>query len=76
MSSTYKLLTDFIPKIERAVYGKWMPEHQTGDGSPEQPYEMPYVEYGREINALEDAIYQFINEHPEYELNNSNFALE
>ena len=37
---------------------------------------MPYVEYGREINALEDAIYQFINDHPEYELNNYNDILK
>lgn len=76
MSNTYKLLTDYIPQIERAVYGKWMPDHQTGDGSPDHPYQMPYVEYGRKINALEDAIYQFINDHPEYELNNYNDILK
>ena len=46
------------------------------NGSPDHPYQMPYVEYGREINALEDAIYQFINEHLEYELNNYNDILK
>lgn len=31
---------------------------------------MPYVEYRREIADLEQVIYQFVDEHPEYGLNN------
>lgn len=70
MSDTYKRITEFILKIEDGSYGKWMPECQTGDGTHEKPYQMPYVEYRREIVDLEEVIYQFVDEHPEYGLNN------
>ena len=70
MSDTYKRITEFILKIEDGSYGKWMPEFQTGDGMLENPYQMPYVEYRREIADLEQVIYQFVDEHPEYGLNN------
>ncbi|MDD6695913.1 MAG: DUF6508 domain-containing protein [Firmicutes bacterium] len=70
MSDTYKRITEFILKIEDGSYGKWMPEFQTGDGTLENPYQMPYVEYRREIADLEQVIYQFVDEHPEYGLNN------
>lgn len=70
MSDTYKRITEFILKIEDGSYGKWMPEFQTGDGTHENPYQMPYVEYRREIVDLEKVIYQFVDEHPEYGLNN------
>lgn len=54
----YKLLTDYIPRLQNVEYGKWYPEKQTGDGTLEKPFQMPHVEYPEVIYALERDIYR------------------
>ena len=47
-----------------------LPEQQTGDGSLENPYQMPYRVYSYEVEAFVKEVYAFEEEHPEYSLNN------
>lgn len=72
----YRVLTDFIPKLQNIEYGKVQPETQTGDGSMERPFTMPYVVYTDVVNDFVKAVYHFEKEHPEYGLNRYKNILE
>lgn len=76
MAEVYKALTDFLPKIKDIDYGKWYPEKQTGDGSLERPFQMPFVVYADVVEELTKEVYHFEEEHPEYGLNRYNQILE
>lgn len=76
MSELYKELTDYLPRIKETEFGKWYPEKQTGDGSLERPYQMPFVVYADVIERLIEDVYRFEMEHPEYELNRYHQILE
>lgn len=65
----YQLLTDYIPKLQGIESGKWYPERQAGDGTIENPFQMPYVVYPDVIYELEKDIYLFEKRNPQYELN-------
>lgn len=65
----YESLVSFIPRLQGIEYGKVQPEHQTGDGSLERPYQMPYYTYANVVYELEEEIYKFEREHPEFCLN-------
>ena len=69
MSKVYQALTDYLPRIENIKYGKWYPETQTGDGSMERPFQMPFVVYDEIVEGLIEEVYKFEKEHPEYGLN-------
>ena len=64
----YKLLTDYIPKLQGIDSGKWYPERQIGDGTIEKPFQMPHVVYPEVIYRLEDDIYFFEKKNPQYQL--------
>lgn len=72
----YEYLTEYIPLIQEIEFGKWYPEEQTGDGSLEHPFQMPFVVYADVIERLTEDVYRFENEHPEYGLNRYNQILE
>ena len=42
----------------------------------DDPIEMPYVNYGTTVADVEQAIYDFVDEHPEYELTHYRDILE
>lgn len=42
----------------------------------DDPIQMPYVNYGRLVIGVEQAVYAFMNEHPEFELNRYGDILE
>ena len=42
---------------------------RVNDGTPEHPIRMPFVDYSRLVREVEDAIYDFGQNHPEYGLN-------
>lgn len=65
----YSELVSYIPKLEGIEYGKVYPEVQTGDGSMEHPFQIPYMEYTDVVKEFEKAVYKFEEEYPEYELN-------
>ena len=64
----FRPLTDYIPKLQGIDYGKWYPEEQTGDGTIEKPFQMPYVVYPDVIYELEKDVYLFEKRNPQYEL--------
>lgn len=76
MSGLYKDLTDYLPRIKDIEFGKWYPEKQTGDGSLERPFQMPFVVYDGVVEGLIKAVYRFEEEHPEYGLNRYHQILE
>ena len=75
MVGVYKSLTDFLPMFEEDKIGDWMIDC-VNDGTPEHPIQMPFVNYSRLIRAVEDAIYNFEQMHPEYGLNHYSSILE
>ena len=68
MVGVYKSLTDFLLMLEEDKIGDWAIDRVNG-GTPEHPIQMPFVNYSRLIREVEDAIYDFEQNHPEYELN-------
>ena len=64
----FKKLTDYIPKLEKIEYGKVFPEKQTGDGSLERPFQMPYMVYADVVCELEEDVYRFERGNPQYGL--------
>lgn len=76
MAEVYKGLTDYLPRIKDIEFGKWYPEKQTGDGSMERPFQMPFVVYDDIVEGLIREVYHFEKEHPEYGLNRYNEILE
>lgn len=76
MAEVYKTLTDFLPQIKDIDYGKWYPEKQTGDGSMERPFQMPFVVYTDVVEQFIKEVYRFEEKHPEYGLNRYHQILE
>lgn len=72
----YEYLTDYISKINDIEYGKWYPEKQTGDGTLEHPFQMPFIIYNDIVDGLVREVYRFEKEHPEYDLNRYHKILE
>lgn len=65
-----------MPAIEKAEeYGNWVVD-QESKGTMDDPIHMPYVNYGTTVMDIEQAIYAFVDEHPEYELNRYSDILE
>ena len=66
---TYSSLISFIPRLKGKQYGEVYPKEQTGDGSIENPYQMPYFVYSNVVNEFVEEIHKFDKEHPEFQLN-------
>lgn len=71
----FQELTGFIERLDSEEYGNWVIDKEN-DGSPEHPIQTPYVNYGREAIAFENAVYKFVDEHPEYDMKNYREILE
>lgn len=72
----FENLTKHLPAIEKAEeYGNWVVD-QESKGTMDDPIHMPYVNYGTTVMDIEQAIYAFVDEHPEYELNRYSDVLE
>lgn len=68
MAEVYKKLTKYIPLIEGDNLGEWIVDREN-DGTREHPIHFPYVLYSEMVINLEQDIYGFEHEHPEYGLN-------
>lgn len=64
----YQTLTNYLPEIESDGFGKWIVD-KDNDGTPENPIQMPYVEYSQVVRRFIHDIYSFQENHPEYGLN-------
>ena len=65
----YDSLVSFLPRLKEIKYGEVYPKRQLGDGTIENPYIMPFYAYATVVHEFEDAVYTFVDEHPEFQLN-------
>lgn len=65
----YNELIAFIPRLRGKEYAERYPKQQSGEGSIERPFQMPYYEYADVVCEFEKEVYQFEEEHPEFQLN-------
>lgn len=72
----YENLTKHLVMLADSEYGEWGPKEQTGDGSMEHPFQMPFVVYDEIVEGLINEVYRFEEEHPEYGLNRYHEILE
>lgn len=69
-------LTKHLPAIEKAErFGNWVVDRES-KGTMDDPIQMPYVDYETTVTNVEQAIYDFADEHPEYELTHYRDILE
>lgn len=71
----YERLTALLPRLQSEAYGEWVIDTEN-DGSHEHPIQFPYVGYGPAVKDLMVAIYQFVDEHKEMQLNRYSDILE
>lgn len=71
----YESLTQLIPKLCEDEYGTWVIDRES-KGTMDDPIHMPFVGYSRAVVKLEQAIYAFVDEHPDYQLTKYSEILE
>ena len=72
----FESLTKHLPAIENAEgFGNWVVDRES-KGTMDDPIKMPYVNSGTTVADVEQAIYDFVDEHPEYELTHYHDILE
>lgn len=72
----FESLTKHLPAIENAEgFGNWAVDRES-KGTMNDPIRMPYVNYGTTVADVEQAIYDFVDKHPEYELTHYSDILE
>lgn len=72
----FESLTKHLPAIENAEgFGNWVVDRES-KGTMDDLIKMPYVNYGTTVADVEQAIYNFVDEHPEYELTHYRDILE
>ncbi|NPD30383.1 hypothetical protein HLV37_00565 [Eggerthellaceae bacterium zg-1084] len=72
----FESLTKYLPAIEKAEgFGDWVVDRES-KGTMNDPIKMPYVNYGTVVTDVEQAIYDFMDGHPEYELTHYRDILE
>ena len=65
----YDELISFIPRLKGITYSERYPKEQVGDGSVENPYQMPYYIYSDVVREFENTVYEFEEKHSEFCLN-------
>ena len=72
----YESLTRYLPALKDAEqFGTWVFD-RNNDGTMEHPIQMPYVDFGDLASSIEQAIYAFMENHPDFELNRYHDILE
>lgn len=72
----FESLTKHLTAIENAEgFGNWVVDRES-KGTMNDPIKMPYVNYGATVADVEQAIYDFVDEHLEYELTHYHDILE
>lgn len=72
----FENLTRHLSAIEDAEgFGSWVVDRES-KGTMDEPIKMSYVNYGTTVTDVERAIYDFVDEHPEYELTHYRDILE
>lgn len=63
----YESLTTLIPVLATDNFGEWIIDKEN-DGTPDPPIQWPFVNYGEAVRKLEEEIYRFDEEYPEFGL--------
>ena len=72
----FESLAEHLSAIENAEeFGEWIVDRESR-GTIDDPIQMPYVNYGTTVADVEQAIYDFVDKHPEYELTHYHDILE
>ena len=72
----YESLTCFLPQLnETQEYGEWIIDLEH-EGTLDDPKQFPFVNYGELADAIVQAIYAFVDAHPDYGLNDYQGILE
>lgn len=71
----FEELVGLIDKIKDDSIGEWIVDKEN-DGTLEHPIQMPFVVYSRVVRQFERVVYNFEEEHPEFELNQYGSILE
>ena len=71
----FEELVGLIDKIKDDSIGGWIVDKEN-DGTLEHPIQMPFVVYSRVVRQFERVVYNFEEEHPEFELNQYGSILE
>lgn len=74
-TSLYEGITCYIDKLKSDSIGEWVTDKEN-DGSREHPIQMPFVGYSSVVRSFEKAVYEFEENHPEFNLNKYGEILE
>ena len=73
--SKFDSLLELIEPLSKGLHGRWIADggHK---GTLDDPIPMPYCLYSEDIHKLADAVYEFVENNPEYELKSYQRLLE
>lgn len=75
-SECFAGLTQYISNLsDTESYGEWAFDSRN-DGSSDHPNQIPFVNFRELVRAFVDEVYQLLESHPEYQLQNYNDILE
>jgi hypothetical protein len=75
MANRFEILTKYIPQLAEAEYGNWIIDRES-KGTPENPIQMPFVNYSDFINAFLQDVYKCIDDNEDMKLNHYGEILE
>lgn len=75
MANRFELLTKYIPQLAEDEYGNWIIDREN-KGTPENPIQMPFVNYSDFINVFLQDVYKCIDDNKDMELNRYGEILE
>lgn len=68
-------LIKYLPLLEDDNFGTWIIDREN-DGTPENPIQMPFVNYSEMVHHFIEDIYTFVDENEDFELNHYYSILE
>ena len=72
----FESITRHLPELQTDSFGKWNEQPKDADGTPEHPYQMPFVIYAKCVNDLHDDLFSFADDHPEFDTHHYDATLE
>lgn len=73
--SRFDSLLELIEPLEKGTHGRWI-SGNNHKGTMDDPTPMPFCSYSEAVHKLADAVYEFVENNPEYELKNYQKLLE
>ena len=67
--SRFDSLLELIEPLEKGAHGRWISDSDY-KGTMDDPIPMPFCSYSEAVHKLADAVYEFVESNPEYELRN------